>query len=339
MRRLLRGNIQRITLLSIIGILPIYPADLQTHPLLKNAIRWERSVDAMGTSFVIEIFGTDEHLMQAAADEAFAELRRVDGMLSNYIAGSELSRVNECAGKAPVKVSREFFELLTACERYSRESEGTFDITVGPLMRVWGFYKGSGRLPARAEVRVSLDDVGYRMVELNSKSSTVRFKNSGMNLDPGGFGKGYAVDRMAGILLKNGIDSALVSAGGSSIFGIGNPPSDPRGWYIRIRDPKEQNRTAAEVYLKNNSISTSGNYEKFFWANGKPYSHIMDPRTGYPSEGMLSVSVISPRTIDSEIWAKPYYILGAVWTERHKPRNFRVLMCEDKHEASCTWLP
>jgi FAD:protein FMN transferase len=335
----MQGTIQKITLLSIIGILPIYAVDPQPRALPKNTIRLERSVDAMGTNFVIEIYGTDEHLMQSAANQAFAEARRVDEMLSNYRLTSELSQVNECAGKTPVKVSREFFDLLSACERYSRESEGAFDITVGPLMKVWGFYKGSGRLPSREEVRVALDNIGFQKLELDSRDLAVRFKKPGVNLDPGGVGKGYAVDRMATVLLKNGIDSALVSAGGSSIFGIGAPPGDLRGWYIRIRDPKEENRTVAEVYLKNNSISTSGNYEKFFWANGRLYSHIMDPRTGYPSAGTLSVSVISPRTLDSEIWAKPYYILGAAWAKRHKPRDFRVLMCEDKAGAPCRWLP
>ena len=99
---------------------------------------------------------------------------------------------------------------------------------------------------------------------------------------------------------------------------------------MRIRDPKDENKTAAEVYLNNSSLSTSGNYEKFFWAEGKLYSHIMDPRTGYPSEGMLSVSVVTPKTIDSEIWAKPYYILGRKWAIAHKPGDFRVLLCEDK---------
>jgi FAD:protein FMN transferase len=335
----MQGAIQKITLLGIIGILPIYPADPRVHPLSKKKIRLERSVEAMGTTFVIEMYGTDEHLMQSAADQAFTEVRRVDEMLSNYRPSSELSRVNACAGKTPVKVSREFFDLLTACKKYSRESEGTFDITVGLLMKVWGFYKGSGRLPSRAEIRAALDNVGYQKLELDSRNLTVRFKKPGINLDPGGLGKGYAVDRMVTVLVKSGIDSALVSAGGSSIFGIGAPPNDARGWYIRIRDPKQENRTAADVYLKNNSISTSGNYEKFFWANGKLYSHIMNPHTGYPSEGMLSVSVTSPRTLDSEIWAKPYYILGAAWTKRHKAKGLRVLMCEDKAGASCAWLP
>ena len=302
-------------------------------------MRLERSANAMGTTFLVEIYGSDENRMRNAAEQAFAEVRRLDRMLSHYIADSELSRVNECAGKNPVKVSRELFDLLKTCESYSLESEGTFDITVGPLVKAWGFYKGSGRLPTRREIRAALSNVGYQNLKLDSTNLTVRFKKPGVNLDPGGVGKGYAVDRMVDVLLRNGIDCALVSAGGSSIFGIGAPPNDQRGWYIRVRDPKEENRTAADVYLKNNSISTSGNYEKFFWANGKLYSHIMDPRTGYPSEHVVSVSVIAPRTLDSEIWAKPYYILGRSWTERHKPKDFRVLMCEDKLGAECAWVP
>jgi FAD:protein FMN transferase len=304
-----------------------------------NPTRLERSADAMGTSFIIEMYGVSERQMKKAAEQAFAEVHRLDRMLSNYIDGSELSRVNKCAAKGPVKVSREFLDLLNACERYSQASDGTFDITVGPLMKVWGFYKGSGRLPSREEIQVALENVGYQNLDLDSTNLTVRFKKPGVDLDPGGVGKGYAVDHMAAVLVRNGVDSALISAGGSSIYAIGAPPADPRGWHIRIRDPKEERRTAAEVYLKNGSISTSGNYEKFFWANGRRYSHIMDPRTGYPSRGMLSVSIVSPRTLDSEIWAKPYYIRGRAWTERHKQKDFRVLMCEDKPGASCAWLP
>jgi thiamine biosynthesis lipoprotein len=147
------------------------------------------------------------------------------------------------------------------------------------------------------------------------------------------------VDEMVAILRASGVSSALVSAGGSSIYGLGAPPDEPRGWYIRIRDPRDERKTAAEIYLKNISISTSGNYEKFFFAEGKLYSHIMDPRTGYPSEGMLSVSVIAPRTLDSEVWAKPYYILGRDWAVHHKLADVRVLLCEDKQGAKCAWLP
>jgi thiamine biosynthesis lipoprotein len=302
-------------------------------------IKLERSVDAMGTTYTIDAYGINAGFLESATEGAFDEVRRLDQMLSNYLPDSELSKVNQRAFQSPVRVSKEFFQLLQDCLAYSRKSEGSFDMTVGPLMKVWGFYKGSGHLPHRAEVRTALDHVGYEHVKLDAGNLTVRFSEPGMSLDPGGVGKGYAVDRMAAILRGSGITSALVSGGGSSIYGIGVPPTDPRGWYINIRDPKDSGKTAAEVYLKDNSISTSGNYEKFFWAEGKLYSHIMNPRTGYPAEGTLSVSVVSPKTLDSEIWAKPYYILGRAWAQQHKPKDFRILMCEDKPGAVCEWLP
>jgi thiamine biosynthesis lipoprotein len=146
------------------------------------------------------------------------------------------------------------------------------------------------------------------------------------------------MDKMVDILRTGGITSALVSGGGSSLYGIGAPPDDARGWYVRIRDPKDKTKTAAELYLNNNSISTSGSYEKFFRAEGQLYSHIMDPRTGFPAQGMLAVSVVAPRALDSEVWAKPYYVLGRAWTEAHKPKHFGVFMCEDKRGAACAWL-
>ena len=304
-----------------------------------STLKLERSAAAMGTEYTIVAYGTDLGQMQTATAQAFDEVHRIDEMISNYIPTSELSRVNQEAAQHPVQVSQEFFDLLATCNEYSRESEGSFDITVGPLMKVWGFYKGTGHLPHRAEVRAVLDEIGYQSLELDRANRTVRFRKAGMSLDPGGVGKGYAVDRMVAILRAEGISSALVSGGGSSIYGIGVPPNEPRGWYIRVRDPKDANKTAAEVYLKNDSISTSGNYEKFFRAEGRLYSHIMDPRTGYPAEGTLAVSVVCPKTLDSEVWAKPFYILGRRWTEQHKPKDFRVLFCEDRAGASCAWLP
>jgi FAD:protein FMN transferase len=301
-------------------------------------LRMERSALAMGTTFTIDIYGRGTGRMQAAAEGALEEARRIDRMLSNYRPGSELSRVNEQAANQPVKISQELFDLLDACIAYSRASEGTFDITVAPLMKVWGFYKDSGHLPHRAEVRAALGQIGYRNIELDPASHTVHFARHGVSLDPGGVGKGYAVDKMVGVLRKNGVDCALVSAGGSSIYGMGAPPDNPKGWCVRIRDPKDEKKTAAEVYLRNESLSTSGNYEKFFWAEGRLYSHIMDPRTGFPAEGMLSVSVVAPKTLDSEVWAKPYYILGRAWTREHRPRDFQVFLCQDKPGATCAWV-
>jgi thiamine biosynthesis lipoprotein len=293
----------------------------------------------MGTVFAVEMYGPDPAQLARAGDRALAEASRIDHLLSNYLPDSELSRVNRDAAKAPVKVSQEFFDLLSTCVAVSRESEGTFDITVGPLMKVWGFFKDSGHLPSAQAVKDSLRKVGYQNIELDRTNRSVHFKQAGVELDPGGVGKGYAVDRMAAVLRQEGVQSALISGGGSSIFGLGMPPTDPRGWPIHIVDPRDEKKTAADVYLKDRSLSTSGSYEKFFWADGKVYSHIMDPRSGYPAPGMLAVSVLSARTLDSEIWAKPYFILGRDWTRRHKAANFRVLMCLDQPGAACGWLP
>lgn len=174
-------------------------------------------------------------------------------------------------------------------------------------------------------------------------------------MDPGGIGKGYAVDRMVEILRRNGVTMALVAGSGSSIYGVGAPPDEPKGWQVKIKDPWDASKTAAEVRLKDMSLSTSGSYEKFFRAEGKIYAHIMDPRTGYPAQGSVSVSVIAPRTIDSEAWAKPFFVNGRQWAVKHRPKDAQVFFCEtsapgaagigstgsfrrDRMEKPCVWL-
>ncbi len=300
-------------------------------------VRSEGSAYAMGTVFNIVAYGATLRRAESAVSKALDEARRLDQMLSNYRPHSVLSRVNRSASQRSIRVSSEFFQFLSACVEYSRASEGTFDITAGPLMKVFGFYRGTGRLPDRDEVTQALQKVGYKNVLLDKKRMTVRFTQDGVELDPGGIGKGFAVDKMVEILKQHGIYSALISAGGSTIYALGTPPDKP-GWKVNIKDPRHPSKTIQSVKLKDESISTSGNYEKFFWAEGRIWSHIMDPRTGYPAMGTLSVSVIAPQTIDSESWAKPYYILGRTWTKRHKPPEFRVFYCEDKPHSPCVWL-
>jgi thiamine biosynthesis lipoprotein len=333
-----------LLLLFVSAVLAVAGPDKQpTGKLSKPAdkpemSRAEGSVDTMGSTFSVVAYGEDRDQLQSAVEAALEEARRLDHLLSNYRPESEWSEVNRAAADHPVHVSAELFNLLAACVAYSRQSEGTFDITVGPLMKIWGFYKGSGHMPHRAEVRGAFDHIGYQNLLLDRQNQTVKFEKKGMDIDPGGIGKGYAVDRMAATLKENGIRSALISGAGSSIYAIGNPPQDPQGWKVNIKDPRNTSKSVASVYLKDGSMSTSGSYEKFFYAEGKLWSHIMDPRTGYPSMGMLSVSVVTPKTIDSEAWCKPYYILGRTWTQKHKPRSFRVFMCEDRSDVPCAWL-
>ena len=331
-------------------VLFLFSSSAAAHPA--GLLRFEASADAMGSTYSVVLYDADRNKMEAAADDAFDEARRLDSLLSNYRPESEWSKVNREASDHPVAVSKELFDLLAACKAYSEASDGSFDITVGPLMKIWGFYKDSGHLPRPGRVKKALGEMGYGNLILDASKQTVAFARPDMNLDPGGVGKGYAVDRMVDRLKKQDIHIALVSAGGSSIYCLGAPPEET-GWTIQIKNPYNEFEHVAEVKLKDESLSTSGSYEKFFVAEGKTWSHIMDPRTGYPAQGTLSVSVIAPRTLDSEVWAKPYFINGRRWTALHKPGEFRVFFCQaadsgntgpapadvkDK-DQSCAWLP
>jgi len=294
--------------------------------------------DAMGATYTVNLYGQDRAAMAAAIDAAFSEVGRLDALLSNYRSGSEWSAMNRSAAQEPVRLSAELFQLLSTCMEYSRESEGAFDIAVGPLMKLWGFYKGTGRLPGPEEVAAVLPNVGYQHIHLDAEAQTIWFDRTGVELDPGGVGKGYAVDCMVDVLRQRGFQSALVSGSDSTIYGLGAPPSEPKGWQVGIKDSRKPRQILAEVFLKDMSMSTSGSYEKFFRAEGRKWTHIMDPLTGYPAPGSGSVSVIAPRTIDSEAWAKPYFIKGREWAAQHKPKKFRACFCAGGTEEPCVWL-
>lgn len=301
-------------------------------------VRIERQDEVMGSMFSVTVIGTETARLEAAADAALAEAHRLDRLLSNYQPESEWSAVNRSAATRPIVVSPELFALLEDCLRYSADSEGTFDITVGPLMKTWGFYKGEGALPAPAALVATRGLVGAGHVRLDRAARTVSFDRAGVELDPGGIGKGYAVDRMTAIVRTHGVERAFISAAGSSIYGLGAPPDEPRGWPVTIRAPHDRETIAADVFLKDMAMSTSGSYEKFFWADGRVYSHIIDPRSGFPAQGTASVSVVAPRAIDTEAWTKPYFIHGRAWTRRRKPAGTRVFFCTDSAPPACAWL-
>jgi thiamine biosynthesis lipoprotein len=308
----------------------------------QEVLRYEASVDCMGGVFTVTAYSSNRSQLEAAVTESLEEAKRVDSLLSNYKKDSEWSKVNRLAGQAPVNVSKELFDLLEACLQFSRQSEGTFDITVGPLMRRWGFFRGSGRFPHRSEIRTAMSAVGYQNINLDQQEQTVRFRNPLTEMDPGGVGKGYAVDRMVAILRESGITSAFITAAGSSMYGLGTPPGES-GWKVIIRHPADKDRSAAELVLKDQSMATSGSSEKYFTVGGRIYSHIMDPRTGFPAQGTLSVSLIGPKALDTEVWAKPIYILGRDWAARHKPKGMRVFHCPEgpkgnPWESTCEWL-
>src|SRR5512143_2420847 len=193
--------------------------------------------------------------------------------------------------------------------RYSEETGGAFDITVGPRLKAWVFFRGQGRVPSDAELAKVMRGIGYRHVVLKQARREIRFDRQGMELDLGAIAKGYALDRAAEILRAQGVTSALISSGSSSIYALGAPPDEP-GWKVSIRDPFDAKKAADSVRIKNFSLAVSGGYEKFFKLHGKVYSHIFDPKTGRPVEKMLSTAVLAPLGETSDALSTSFYVMG-----------------------------
>jgi thiamine biosynthesis lipoprotein len=263
----------------------------------------------MGCTGTVRACGPDAPSLAAAAAAALDELERVDRLLSHYRRDSPLSRLNREAANGPVAVEPELLDVLAECLRWSRESGGVFDVTVGPLMKAWGFFRDEGRVPGEAELARARAVVGYRHVDLDPAAGTVSFDRPGVELDLGGVGKGYAVDRVVSLLRQRGVVSALVNLGGSSVYGLGTPPGK-KAWEIGIRDPRDPAKAALTVRLRDRALSVSGGYERFFEREGVTYAHVMDPRTGRPARGVLSVAVLSASAADGDVLDNVFFVQG-----------------------------
>jgi thiamine biosynthesis lipoprotein len=276
----------------------------------------------MACTGTVRACGPDAAALPGAVGAALDELDRLDRLLSHYRPASALSRLNREAAYGPVRVEPELLELLDLCLRWSRESDGAFDVTVGPLMKAWGFFRDEGRVPGEEELARALAVVGYRHVVLDREGGTVRFDRPGVELDLGGIGKGYAVDRAVDLLRRRGIGSALVNLGGSSVYGLGAPPGR-ESWEIGIQDPTDPAKTALTVSLRDRSLSVSGGYARFFEENGVTYAHVMDPRTGRPVPGLLSVAVLSTSATDGDALDNVLFVEGPdralPFLERRRP--------------------
>ena len=269
----------------------------------------EESREAMGCTATVRACGPDAAALPAIVGATLDEIDRVDRLMSHYRRDSPLSRLNREAAMGPVAVEPELLDFLAECLRWSRESEGAFDVTVGPLMKAWGFFRDEGHVPGEGELARALAVVGYQHVELDRAAGTVRFDRPGVELDLGGIGKGYAVDRAVSLLRQRGIASALVNLGGSSVYGLGAPPGR-KAWEIGIRDPTDPGKTALTVPLRDRALSVSGGYARFFEKDGVTYAHIMDPRIGRPVQGLLSVAVLTATATDGDALDNVFFVQG-----------------------------
>jgi thiamine biosynthesis lipoprotein len=264
---------------------------------------------SMGSAATIRACGPDRSSLAEAVTAGLDEVDRLDALLSHYRAETPLSRLNREAAQGPVAVAPELADLLDVCLRWSRDSDGAFDVTVGPLMKAWGFFRGEGKMPDDAQLRAALDLVGFRHVRVDRERHTVAFDRAGVELDLGGIGKGYAADRVASVLRARGVASALVNLGGSSVYGLGAPPG-AAAWEVSLADPTAPERKAARVALRDQALSVAGGYERYFVKDGVAYSHIMDPRSGRPVQGVLSVAVVSASATDGDALDDVLFVLG-----------------------------
>jgi thiamine biosynthesis lipoprotein len=229
-----------------------------------------------------------------------------------YRDDSEVIRLNRRAAEEPVAVEPRLFELFCQAEKIHRETNGALDITSGPLSEAWGFSRREGRVPSDDQIAAARERVGMQHVTLNGEKKTISFGLSGMSVNLNSMGKGYALDRMAELLGQHHVDDYLIHGGKSSVLARGNQPgSDSMGWRVEVRHPLHQSEPLAELTLSNQALSTSGAGTQFFIRRGRRYGHILDPRSGYPAEGLYSATVIAPTAAEAEGLSTAFYVMGA----------------------------
>jgi FAD:protein FMN transferase len=289
--------------LAIGAVLPVASASQSQLVMYQEARR------LMWTKFEIVAYGPDRARLAEASEAAFEEIDRLDHQMSNYSETSELTYINRNAGREDVIVEKELFDFVKLSIDFSRTTGGTFDITVGPLMKAWGFFDNRGRVPEAGELTSVMARVGFKHVALNERTRTIRFDREGVELDLGGIAKGYAVDKAAEILRASGVTSAFITSGSSSICAIGAPPGQ-KAWRVEVNDPLDRSHHLEAIELRDRSISTSGCHEKTFESGGKTYCHIMDPRIGRPIEGLISATMIAQSGVEAEVLSKALMVMG-----------------------------
>jgi thiamine biosynthesis lipoprotein len=264
---------------------------------------------SMGSTLTLTAWTADEPGAKAAFEEVFAEFARLEQLMSTWIADSDVSRVNRAAGVEAVPVSAEVREVLTIARQMSEWTGGKFDVTFGALSGLWKFdHDQDNVIPEMRAVRDRLPLIDFRAIQINDSAGTAFVARKGMSIHLGGIGKGYAVDRGAGILRGRGFRDFSVQSGGD-IYVAGS--KDGRPWRLGIQDPRgPANRVFAELDLTDGTFSTSGDYERSFIKDGKRYHHILDPATGEPARGARSVTIFASRAVTADGLSTGVFILG-----------------------------
>lgn len=270
---------------------------------------FKRSDKLMGNMFEITVVADDEAIAYAAIENAIAEIRRIELLLTTFNDNSQTSQINASAGIAAVKVDREVFDLIERSIRISQITDGAFDLSYGSIDKsLWNFDTSITQLPEKTVAESMVKLINYKNIQLKNDACTVYLKEKGMRIGFGGIGKGYAADMAAQLLQTKGINSGLVNASGD--IKAWGTQANGNSWTIGVSDPDDPGRAFSYLNISNKAIATSGNYEKYVIIDGRKYSHTIDPKTGLPVTGIKSVTVLAPNAELADAMATPVTIMG-----------------------------
>lgn len=289
----------------------------------------------MGSTVELKLYSPSEELFHRVVDACVERTRQIDQLFSNYRDDSVLAEVNANAGIRPVSVPEEFLRLVQTSIRYSELTDGAFDITVGSLFELWRGETASGRLPKESRIRDALGCTGFRKIKTDEARSQVFLDLGCVRLDFGAIGKGYAVDEMVKIARQSGITRGLVNFGGN-IYAM-DPPAGKNFWDVGVRKPGSGSEIISRIDLVNKGVATSGDYERYFEHAGKRYSHIIDPRTGWPAGDVTSVVAVSKTATEADVFSTAVSVLGLpgaqTFVQRDKSLGFLVIGKKGKKKS------
>ncbi|WP_456440137.1 FAD:protein FMN transferase [Psychroserpens sp.] len=269
---------------------------------------YKRTLKLMGSRFDITVVAKDSTEANSNIDIAIDEISRIEKLISSWDSNSQTSKINTNAGIEPVKVDKELFDLIERSLAITKLTDGAFDISYASMDRIWKFDGSMTEMPSEADIKSSVSKVGFQNIELDDTNSTVFLKLKGMKIGFGAIGKGYAADKAKSLLIEKGIVSGIINASGDMTTWGKQTNGDE--WKVAITNPLNKNKAFALLPITDGAVVTSGNYEKYVNFNGKRYTHIIDPRTGYPSTGIISVTVFAPKAELADALSTSVFVMG-----------------------------
>jgi thiamine biosynthesis lipoprotein len=268
----------------------------------------KRKLYMLGSPFEMTVVSKDTIQGNIFIDMAVAEVKRIENLISDWIPTTQISQVSKNSGIQPVKVDKEVYDLVERAIKVSQLTSGAFDISYASMDKIWKFDGSMKAMPTPEAIKQSVARIGYQKIVLDAKAQTIYLKEKGMKLGLGGIGQGYIADKIKDLLLSKGCTSGIVNVSGDiNAWGY---QTTGKPWTVAIVNPMNKSKVFATFPLENSAVETSGSYEKYVVFDGKRYSHIIDPRTGYPAQGVVSVSVFAKQTEIADALATGIFVLG-----------------------------